>query len=235
MTAIFVFCAVVGGTILVCQFVLTLVGFGHDLGGGGDLAHDFSGDMSGGDVHSGDVHTDVTHGDASTDHEASSHGSSWLFGVISFRTLVAACAFFGLAGLAAESGGLNRILQVLIASASGIAAMYGTHYLVKQLGRLGEDSTLRAGRALGREGTVYIPIPAKKASAGKIQLAVQNRIVEYEAITSGDKLPPGAKVRVVAVRGSMLEVEPILQEAAPRRKSSFPFAAQRRDYSSRAA
>jgi len=44
---------------------------------------------------------------------------------------------------------------------------------------------------------------------------LQNRVVEYEAITSGDeKLSTGTKVRVVAVRGSILEVEPILQEAA---------------------
>ena len=206
MTAIFVFCAVVGGTILVCQFVLTLVGFGHDMG---DLAHDVS----------GDVHTDVpadAHDAADAhDHHAPDHGSSWLFGVISFRTLVAASAFFGLAGLASESAGLARPLQILIATGSGIGAMYAVHFLVKQLGRLGEDSTVRVNRALGQVGTVYIPIPAQKASAGKIQLTLQNRVLEYEAITAGgEKLPTGSRVRVVAVRGSVLEVEPILQEVA---------------------
>lgn len=210
MTAIFVFCAVVGGTILVCQFVLTLVGFGHDLGdSGGDLAHDFSGDAP------TDLHAPSDGGDHSADHHDPSHGSSWLFGVISVRTLVAAFAFFGLAGLAAESAGLSRVIQVLLASACGIAAMYSVHFLVKQLGRLGEDSTVRINRALGLEGTVYIPIPAQKASAGKVQLTLQNRLIEYAAITSGgQKLPTGAKVRVVAVHGSTLEVEPILQQAA---------------------
>jgi membrane protein implicated in regulation of membrane protease activity len=208
MTAIFVFCAVVGGTILVCQFVLTLVGFGHDMGG--DLAHDFSGD-AGGDVHMHAGHDGAAGGH---DHDAPNHGSSWLFGVISFRTLVAAFAFFGLAGLATQSGGQNVIVQILIATASGLAAMFGTHYLVKQLGRLGEDSTVRIQRAMGREGTVYIPIPAKKESAGKVQLTLQNRLIEYEAITSGDKLPTGAKVRVTGIRGSVLEVEPLPQEAA---------------------
>ena len=190
---------------MVCQFVLTLVGFGHDVG---DMAHDVSAD-----VHT-DVHTDAHTGD-SHDDQSSQHGSSWLFGVISFRTLVAASAFFGLAGLASESAGYNLLLQLLIATGSGAAAMFAVHGLVKQLGRLNQDQTLRVQRALGRTGTVYIPIPAQKASSGKIQLALQNRIVEYEAITSGDeKLPTGAKVRVIAVRGSVLEVEPILQEAA---------------------
>jgi membrane protein implicated in regulation of membrane protease activity len=205
MTAIFVFCAVVGGTILVCQFVLTLVGFGHDVG---DLAHDGAGD-----IHA-DVPGDVHDGGDAHDHHAQDHGSSWLFGVISFRTLVAASAFFGLAGLASDSAGLARPLQILIATGSGIGAMYAVHFLVKQLGRLGEDSTVRVNRALGQVGTVYIPIPAEKSSSGKIQLTLQNRIVEYEAITGGEKLPTGSKVRVVAVRGSVLEVEPILQEVA---------------------
>ena len=205
MTYLFILCAVIGGTILVCQFVLTLVGFGHDVG---DLAHDVSVD-----VHtdaSADAHSDDTQGDGS-----GHHGSSWLFGVISFRTLVAASAFFGLAGLASESAGYHLPMQLLFATGSGAGAMFAVHYLVKQLGRLNQDQTLRVHRALGQVGSVYIPIPAQKASSGKIQLTLQNRVVEYEAITSGDeKLPTGAKVRVIAVRGSVLEVEPILQEAA---------------------
>jgi membrane protein implicated in regulation of membrane protease activity len=207
MTYLFILCAVVGGTILVCQFVLTLVGFGHDVG---DLAHDISVDVhtdAPADVQSDDAHVD---GD-----ESGHHGSSWLFGVISFRTLVAASAFFGLAGLASESAGYRLPMQLLIATGSGAGAMFAVHALVKQLGRLNQDQTLRVQRALGRVGTVYIPIPAQKVSSGKIQLALQNRIVEYEAITSSEeKLPTGAKVRVIAVRGSVLEVEPILQEAA---------------------
>ncbi len=201
MTAIFVLCAVIGGTILVCQFVLTLVGFGHDVG---ELAHDVSVDVhtdTGADAHDGTDH----HAD-----ESGQHGSSWLFGVISFRTLVAASAFFGLAGLASDSAGFGLPLQMLIAIASGAGAMFAVHALVKQMGRLTQDQTLKVQRAIGHVGTVYIPIPAQKASAGKIQLSLQNRVVEYEAITGGDeKLPTGSKVRVIAVRGSVLEVEPV--------------------------
>ena len=37
------------------------------------------------------------------DGEFVHHDSSWLFGVISLRTLVAAAAFFGVAGAAARS------------------------------------------------------------------------------------------------------------------------------------
>ena len=56
MTFLFILCAVLGGTILVCQFVLTLVGFGHDVG---DMVHDGSVELHT-DVHV-DAHTGDTH------------------------------------------------------------------------------------------------------------------------------------------------------------------------------
>jgi hypothetical protein len=197
MTWLFLICAIVGGTVLVCQFVLTLVGLGGDHGFDGshdvstDAGHDISADGTGHDAHG-------------------NHGSSWLFGVISFRTLVAAAAFFGLVGLAAESAGQGPGPTLLLATAAGIGAMYGVHWIVRTMGRLGEDGTIRIHAALGQEGTVYIPIPAAKTQAGKIQLRLQNRLVEYEAVTSGpDRLATGTKVRVVGIAGSMLEVEPL--------------------------
>ncbi len=92
MGTLFLICAVIGTTILVIQFVLTIIGFGSEA---------FDIDIpSGADDVDFDVDADV--GDTIGDHV----DSSWLFGVISFRTIVAAIAFFGLAGLAARAGGL---------------------------------------------------------------------------------------------------------------------------------
>ena len=49
MGTLFLIAAVVGGTILVCQFALTLLGLGHD---GGGLGHHMGGDFHG-DAHVG--------------------------------------------------------------------------------------------------------------------------------------------------------------------------------------
>lgn len=199
----FLACAVLGGTVLICQFVLTLVGLGgHDVDFSHDIPHDFSGDAG----HAGDAH-----GAEDAGHDAHGHhGSSWLFGVVSFRTLIAAATFFGLAGLAAQSAHLNLGPQLLLAAAAGIGAMYGVHWIVRSLGRLTEDATIRVRHALGQEGTVYIPIPAAKAQAGKVQIRVQNRLVEYEAVTNNkDRLATGTKIRVVGIAGNTLEVEPL--------------------------
>ncbi len=206
MALLFLVCAVVGGTILICQFVLTLVGLGgeHGIDFSHDVAHDFVGDTAH-DASGGDAH-----GAGGDDHAAEQHGSSWIFAVISFRTLVAAIAFFGLIGSAAQSAGQPIGVQLLLATAAGIGAMYGVHWLMRSVSRLGEDATLRVKNALGQEGTVYIPIAGSRAQAGKIQLKVQNRLVEFEAVTSTpERLATGTKVRVVAVAGNLLEVEPV--------------------------
>jgi hypothetical protein len=198
----FILCAVVGGTILICQFVLTLVGLGGEHGF--DLSHDVAHDFT----------TDSGHavgGDDGNGHDAAhQHGSSWLFAAISFRTLVAAITFFGLIGSAAQQANQPVGVQLLLAIAAGIGAMYGVHWLITSIGRLGQDATLRTKNALGQEGTVYVPIAGDKGQAGKIQLKVQNRLVEFEAVTGVHEiLTTGTKVRVVGMTANVLEVEPV--------------------------
>jgi membrane protein implicated in regulation of membrane protease activity len=208
MALLFLVCAVVGGTILICQFVLTLVGLGGEHGV--DFTHDVAHDFAGGAGHDA---TGDAHGAGGNDNTGDQqHASSWLFAVISFRTLVAAVAFFGLVGSVARSAEQPAGVQLLLAIAAGVGAMYGVHWLIRSISRLGEDATLRVKNALGQEGTVYVPIAGSRGQAGKIQLKVQNRLVEYEAVTSTpERLPTGTKVRVVRLLGTVLEVEPVGQ------------------------
>ena len=207
MSTVFLFSAIVGGTILLCQLFLTLTGLGgHDTGMDGHDGGDFGHGASHGDVH--DTHAD--HGSDAASH-AQQHLSTWLFGVISFRTLVAAVTFFGLGGMAAYSASLHPVNQLAIALACAISAMLLVHWLMMMLYRLGEDHTVRISRAVGHEGTVYIPIPGDNAGPGKVQLQLQGRVMEYGAVTASQaKLSTGARVVVVGVvGGDTLEVAPV--------------------------
>ncbi len=201
MTFLLLLCAVVGGTILLCQVVLTLLGMTGDaldldLGSEADLDADFSGDLPGGEVHAGLGH----------------FGSNWLFGVLSFRTVVAAVTFFGLAGLAAQSTGASPATVLLVAFGGGAAALYGVYWLMLALYGLRSEGTVRIHRTLGREAVVYLAIPARNAGAGKIHINLQNRTMEYRAVTSGDAIPTGARVVVANVFASdTLEVQPALE------------------------
>jgi membrane protein implicated in regulation of membrane protease activity len=212
LSGFFLICAVVGGTVLICQFVLTLVGLGgdHSFAGGHDVSADYTGDAG------HDMHVGGAQGAEGIDHDTHGHhGSSWLFGIVSFRTLVAAATFFGLAGLAAQSAELRLGPQLLVAMLAGLGAMYGVHWLVTSMGRLSEDGTQKIRHAIGQEGTVYIPIAPAKARAGKVQIRLQNRLVEYEAVTnSAQRLATGTKIRVVGIAGAALEVEPLAPSKA---------------------
>ncbi|SRR6266542_3781249 len=189
---VYLTCALAGGTLLVCQFLLGLLGLGDH--------HDAVGDH---DVHDAGGHDAHGHGD----HD--SH-NSWFVGVLTFRSLVAALTFFGLAGLAATVNFNQESARSLaIALAAAVGALFGVAYLMRSLHRLKADGTVRIERAVGQNGTVYLTIPAQKAGVGKVTLSLQNRTVEYQAVTPHQQLPTGSKIVVTAVLGpDTVEVVP---------------------------
>jgi hypothetical protein len=214
METLYIFCAIFGGTVLVAQFLL---GFGGDHDHGGDGAED-SPDSVGMHADGADGHAADAHGADGHDTHAHSgqthHGSTWVFGVLTMRTVLIGITFFGLTGKAAAASGFAQPRPLVIATVCGLAAMYGVYFLMRGLYRLTADGTERIGRAVGEEGMVYLTIPGHNAGVGKVQVPVQNRTVEYEAMTGGEKLPTGTRVVVVGVLGSdRVEVEPVIEPA----------------------
>jgi hypothetical protein len=211
MQTIFLITAVFGGTILVCQFVMLLLGLGGgesvdnldapvDFGGGGE-------EFAGHTAESGDGHAP-----GGTHHP---FDAAALFKVLSFKAVVAALAFFGLGGLAAQSAEFPAPQALLIAVACGGAALVGMQKLLRLMTRLNADGSLRLERAIGKSGTVYLAIPAAGHGAGKIHLKLQNRLVELEAVNaSAERIAAGATIVVVGLAGSdAVEVEPLREPA----------------------
>lgn len=225
METLFLFCAIFGGTVLVAQFLLGLGG-DHDGDGAHDAADSGHGDFAdgsdghdGGDGHDGqDGHDTDAHGaDAHDTHARSGrihHGSTWIFGVLTFRTVMIGITFFGLTGKASMASKFDQPWPLVVAVACGLGAMYGVFFLMRGLYRLTADGTERIERALGVEGMVYLTIPANNEGLGKVQVPLQNRTVEYEAMTAGDKLPTGSRIVVVEILGpGRVEVEPVNEPA----------------------
>ena len=210
MIPVFVVCASVGAMVLVLQFILSLTGlggehdFGHDVGG---LDHDLSGDVHG-DI-GNDAHAALGH--ANEQHSAaghSPHGAMRLIRALSLRTVSTVLAFFGLAGLAAHSADCSEWTTLLVAVAAGIGSMYAVYWLLCGMKSLRAEGTARIQRALGKEATVYLHIPGYRQGRGKIQINLQNRTMEYLAMTSGETIPTGATVTVTEVLAAdLVEVE----------------------------
>jgi len=197
MDAVFLVCAALGGTLLVCQLALTLLGLGgHD----GDLDGGHGGDHAGG--HDVDTEAD-THAGHSADHPAHLAPATglgvWLFGMLSFRAIVAGTAFLGLAGLAARSAEARWPIALLVALGAGFAASLTVSGVMRTLMRLRASGNVQMERALGCEATVYLRVPPHHSGVGKIQINLQNRTMEYLATTAGDELPTGSRVLVVDI------------------------------------
>jgi hypothetical protein len=83
---------------------------------------------------------------------------------------------------------------------------------MRTLLRLEDDGTLQIGGAVGLPATVYLRVPGGRQGVGKVLLTLQNRIVEYQAVTSQSSphdIPTGASVIVVDVVGpDTVEVAP---------------------------
>lgn len=130
--------------------------------------------------------------------------------LLSARAVIAGGAFFGIAGMIALSLGLGPVLSLPVALATGFAAASGTARVMRGMRRFESDGAVRIEGAIGLPGTVYLGIPGGRGGMGKIHLTLQNRTVEYQAVTSnGEALPNGTPVVVVDVIGpDVVEVAP---------------------------
>ena len=180
MQTFFLTCAILGGSILIVQLVLGMFGVVHD----GLEGHD-------------GVHVDQ--------HEGAGAGLN----LLSVRALSAGLGFFGIGGLAGLSTGLGLLAALPFGIGLGLAAMVGTALITRWMLTLEDDGSVSIHGAVGSTGTVYLSIPGGRTGAGKVLLTLQNRTVEYQAITPQEALPTGAAVLVVDVVGpDTVEVVP---------------------------
>src|SRR5262249_30087649 len=145
---VFLICGLFGSTIVVLQFVLALVGLGEH---GLDAGHSFEVSLAHDAPH--DLGHDVPH--EAGHAQVHAHDSTWTFGVVSLRAIVAGVAFFGLSGLAGLSAGLSVLTATAVAVLSGGGAFGVAHFVMTFLSRLRADGTLRIERAIGKTGTVH--------------------------------------------------------------------------------
>jgi hypothetical protein len=198
--------ACAGGTLLVLQFLLGLVGLGgdHDTDIDHDIDHDIGHDLG------HDLGHDAQGGNEGAGHE----GATWLFHLLSLRTIAAGLTFFGLTGLTAWHFGRDSVTTLLLAVAAGGGALVLVALILRGFRQLQEDGTLRIRRAIGVVGTVYLRVPGQRSGTGKITVKLQNRSVELLAMTSGEELPTNSRAVVVGVVSSdTVEVAPVPESA----------------------
>lgn len=146
--------------------------------------------------------------DASGDSDSAIHSDTGIeFQFITLKNLVAFFAIFGWTGIACTGSGMNTFLSVIVAFIGGLIMMVIMASIIYLMGKLSDDGTLKIKNALGKSGTVYLPIPPKRSGTGQIQIKVQG-LQTLEAMTDDTTgFKTGQVVEVVGVlKGDILLV-----------------------------
>ena len=121
------------------------------------------------------------------------------FQFFSLKNLVAFFTIFGWTGIICVGSNLSPLVSTLIATLAGLIMMLIMASIMYFMGKLTEDGSLKLKNAIGKSGMVYLPIPAKRAGMGQVQIQVQG-LQTLDAYTDSDQdIPTGALVEVVDV------------------------------------
>lgn len=133
------------------------------------------------------------------DADGDDAGDGSAFRIFTVRNLIIFFAVFGWCGITLYNSGADELVTVLVSILLGIVIMFVVAGLFYAITRLTQSGTMNPRNALDQYGEVYIPIPAHRSGAGKIQIMLQGAMREMDAVTEGKMLPRGTVVKVVEV------------------------------------
>ena len=133
-----------------------------------------------------------------------------LTGYFSFRNLINFLLGYGWGGVLLQGTITNMAWLEIAAVGVGLLFVGAFVFILRQVMKLSIDKTFHLEEALGLIADTYLRIPGEKKGTGKVMVSVRGSVHEIDAMTEGETIPTGAKVRITKVIGSeLLEVERI--------------------------
>ena len=131
--------------------------------------------------------------------------------IFTVRGMVAFFAVGGWAGLSALSLSGSASAAIITAFIAGSLALLMVAWFFKWAASLNENGTLQMESAVGKVGEVYITVPPEMSGTGKVNVIIQGRMTEAEAMTDCDRpLKYGEPVEVVGMAvGNVFKVRPV--------------------------
>jgi hypothetical protein len=192
---VFFFCAVVGGGVFLIRFILLLFGGFGDV----DMETDAGVDMDM-DADIGDM--DIDAGDAGLDAgavEGLDADGAASFHLLSIQGVTGFFMMFGLVGLTmARQSGFGDVISIAGATCAGFATMLIIAKVYSVMRLLQSSGTLNLRNAIGKEGMVYLTIPAE--GTGKIRVVIQDGLKVFNAVSADKKeIKTDERIKVVKV------------------------------------
>ena len=142
-------------------------------------------------------------------------GEGGATGILSIRTIGAFFTGFGWSGAAMLQAGHGTGAATFVGLTVGSIFMALIFYLMSYLHSLRQEGTINYANAVGKIGSVYLPIPPHRQGIGQIEVLVQGRLKIVQAISDNDeKIGNRVAVRVTElVDEQTILVEPLENES----------------------
>lgn len=186
--------AMVATVIMIIQIIMIFIGIG--------VGHDFDG-------------TDVPDDMIGGDDPINDSGFIDVFGlkILTVRNLIAFFAIGGWSLICMYDITGSYAWSIVVGILVGIVTMFLLSWAMKAALKLQQDGTKDISNTIGKIGNVYLTIPANKAGFGKVNVLIQETIMEYDAMTEDDQsIVTGDDVVVCDVVNNYLMVKKNIKE-----------------------
>lgn len=214
----FALVAIPATVMLFLQTIMLLLGIGgshdtdsHTDGHFGDSHDDFADNIHLGDDADFADDLSIDH----PEHIGHAHHDAGLR-LFTVRGIIAFFSVGGWLGVVLGETKLHTSLVILISLLSGLISLIVTALILKWSLKLQDSGNIDIRGALGKTAQVYIPIPANGKSFGKVTFVLQDRYVEYSAITQhSETLKTDSLVKITGIiNQSTLIVKPIAEDTS---------------------
>jgi hypothetical protein len=128
----------------------------------------------------------------------SDHGISFQF--LTVKNMVGFFTIFSWTGIAGTNVGWSSGMTLLIATLSGLLMMSMMASIFYLMSKMNISGTMKITDAVGRSGEIYLAVPARRSSTGKIQVMVGGLLRTLDAVTDDDEnISTGKQAKVSAI------------------------------------
>ncbi|MDR0680935.1 MAG: serine protease [Dysgonamonadaceae bacterium] len=121
------------------------------------------------------------------------------FQFFSLRNLINFLLGYGWGGICFYDTFTSKVWVNVFAFLTGFLFFLLFFLIIKQILKLNRDNTFQIQDTLGNVADVYLTIPGEKSGKGKIQISVKGAFHEIDALTEGEKISTGDKVKVTKI------------------------------------
>lgn len=149
--------------------------------------------------------------DGGSDVDVGSDGDLGVpFEMFTLRNLIGFLTVFSWTGIICLGNSFSLTTAIIVSTLAGLAMVVVTSSLFYFMSKLAQNNDITQSTAIGREGIVYLTIPAM--GTGKINVKFGGAIRNVTATSNVDILT-GTRVKVTGEKAGILVVEPLTMEA----------------------